>query len=265
LGNEYPQTKGKARVLAVLASFAKGEVILITDADIVVNRLWAKAMVNALIKSKSGLVAGVTNIKATNLFTQFQQVDWLYFMGIFYVFSYIKKPISAVGNNMAVLKKAYLETGGYEAIPFSVTEDYALFKSIRKNGYETVQLMNSETILYSKPIDSLMGLLKQRKRWLIGGKDLPYYYRLMIFIFGSWYIALPVLLFSKFWLLALCILIFKDFIQLFQIIQINKKLELKIENPLAVLFYDLYLFIFIPLTVIYSILPGKIVWKGREY
>ncbi len=264
-GEEFPQTKGKARVLAVLAEQAKGEIILITDADIVVNPKWASGMTSSLIQSKAGLVAGVTNIKAHNLFTQFQQVDWLYFMGIFFTFSFIKRPISAVGNNMAFWKKAYLETGGYPAIPFSITEDYALFKAIRSKGYQTIQLMNQETLLYSKPIDTLMGLLKQRKRWLVGGYDLPAYYRAMIFVFGAWYICLPILFFMGHWALALGMLVIKDFIQLFQIIKINNNLNLKIEHPIAVLLYDVYLFLIIPITVLYFFMPGKTVWKGRKY
>ncbi|MDI1232919.1 MAG: glycosyltransferase [bacterium] len=264
-GDEFPQTKGKARVLAVLAQAAKGEILMITDADIIVNPQWAKGMTHALMESKSGLVAGVTNIKANNLFTSFQQVDWLYFMGIFYAFSSIKKPISAVGNNMAFLKKAYLETGGYENIPFSITEDYALFKAIRRKGYSTMQLMDKDTLLYSKPIDTFSGLMRQRKRWLVGGYDLPAYYRLMIFIFGAWYIALPVLLFTHFWLLAIGMLVSKEFIQLFQILNINKKLNLKTEHPIAVLFYDIYLFLIIPATLAFFLLPGKTVWKGRKY
>lgn len=264
-GNEFPQTKGKARVLAVLAQAAKGDVLLITDADILVNPQWAKGMTKALIQTKSGLVAGVTNIKAHNLFTSFQQVDWLYFMGIFYAFSSIKKPISAVGNNMAFLKKAYDETGGYENIPFSITEDYALFKAIRSKGYGTMQLMNKETLLYSKPIDTFSGLMRQRKRWLVGGYDLPSYYRLMIFIFGAWYIALPILLFTNYWLMAIALLIFKELIQLFQILNINQKLNLKTEHPIAVLFYDIYLFLIIPATAFFFFLPGKTVWKGRKY
>ncbi len=264
-GDEFPNTKGKARVLAVLAALAKGKVLLITDADIFVNPHWAKGMVNALLSTKSGMVAGVTNIKAHNFFTRFQQVDWLYFMGIFYTFSTIKRPISAVGNNMALLREAYEATGGYETIPFSITEDYALFKAVRAKGYTSRQLMNSDTLLYSKPMDTMMGLLKQRKRWLVGGFDLPLYYKLMLFIFGTWYIAIPVLCFTGHWMLALSLLILKDFIQLFQILLINQKLKLKVEHPVAVFLYDVYLFVVIPLTVLYFFIPVKTVWKGRKY
>lgn len=264
-GDEHPQTKGKARVLAVLGEQAKGEVLLITDADITVNTMWAKGMTDALIGSGSGLVAGITNIKADTLFSKFQQVDWLYFMGIFYAFSGIGKPLSAVGNNMAILKSAYDATGGYVKIPFSITEDYALFKAIRQQGFTTHQLMNKATLLYSQPITTLDGLIKQRKRWLVGGWDLPLVFRLMIFVFGTWYIALPLLLFTPFIWEGIALLIIKEFIQLLQLLRINSNLKLKPEHPVAVLFYDVYLFIMIPLTSIAFFLPGNNVWKGRKY
>ncbi|MES2617086.1 MAG: glycosyltransferase [Bacteroidota bacterium] len=264
-GDEHPQTRGKARVLAVLGEQARGEVLLITDADITVNPQWAKGMTEALIGSQSGLVAGITNIKAETMFAKFQQVDWLYFMGIFYAFSGIGKPLSAVGNNMAVLKSAYDATGGYVKIPFSITEDYALFKAVRQKGYTTQQLMSPETLLYSQPIENLNGLIKQRKRWLVGGWDLPLMFRLMIFIFGTWYIALPLLLLTPFIWQGICLLIVKEFIQLFQLLRINSNLKLKPEHPVAILFYDVYLFIIIPITSIAFFLPGNNVWKGRKY
>jgi cellulose synthase/poly-beta-1,6-N-acetylglucosamine synthase-like glycosyltransferase len=263
-GKEYPQTKGKARVLAVLAAAAKGEYLLVTDADIEVGPLWAKGLVSQMVQNNCHMAGGTTNIEANTLFEQFQQVDWLYFMGIINVFSSIKKPLTVVGNNMGFSKQAYLEAGGYENIPFSITEDYALFKTLSKNGHSICQAMNQETMVYSQPLDTVKSVLKQRKRWLIGGWDLPFYYRVMIFIFGAWYISLPVLFIFD-WKLGLYFLIIKDLIQLFQIIWINRYLKLKIEHPIAVMIYDIYLFLMIPLTIVYFFWPGNTTWKGRKY
>ncbi len=263
-GIEYPQTKGKARVLAALAAESTGEYLLVTDADIAVGPLWAKALVSQMVHNKCSIAGGTTNIKGDSLFSKFQHVDWLYFMGIINTFASINKPLTVVGNNMAFSRQAYLETGGYEKIPFSITEDYALFKVMTKNGHKISQGMNAETMVYSQPIATLKGVLKQRKRWLVGGLDLPLYYRAMLFVFGAWYIALPVLLFFD-WHVALYFLIVKDFIQLFQILYINKHLKLKIEHPIAVMIYDVYLFLLIPLTIFYFLLPGGTTWKGRKY
>ena len=263
-GKEYPKTKGKARVLATLAAEAKGEYFLITDADIEVPKSWALETVGIMVAEDAGICGGTTNIKANNLFEKFQQVDWLYFMGIIHTFATIKKPLTIVGNNMGISRKAYESTGGYGEIPFSITEDYALFDAVLKNGFKSVQKMHFNTMVYSKPLDSIKAVLKQRKRWLTGGWDLPLYYHIMIFIFGAWYIALP-LLFVFDWKLALVFLIVKDLLQLTQILRINAHLGIKVEHPLAVFLYDLYLLSMIPITAAYFLLPTKNTWKGRNY
>ncbi len=263
-GSEFPQTKGKARVLAVLAEQAKGDYFLITDADIVVGPLWAKGMTSMMINTDSDMCGGTTNIHAHSLFEKFQQVDWLYFMGILHTFSSLGKSLTVVGNNMGISKKAYLQTGGYGKIPFSITEDYALFEAVKKCGFKVSQKLNLETMVYSKPIDTIKSVLKQRKRWLTGGWSLPIYYHIMIFIFGAWYVALPILLFFN-WKLALLFLVIKDCLQLFQLLTINKHLHIKVEHPVAVLFYEIYLFLMIPLTSVYFLLPTKNTWKGRKY
>jgi cellulose synthase/poly-beta-1,6-N-acetylglucosamine synthase-like glycosyltransferase len=263
-GKEFPQTKGKARVLATLATAATGEYFLITDADIAVGPLWAKALVSQMVNNGCDLAGGTTNIMAESLFAKFQHVDWLYFMGIINTFASIGKPLTVVGNNMGFSRKAYLDVGGYEHIPFSITEDYALFKVLIGKGYKICQTMNAETMIYSQPIDTFKGVLKQRKRWLVGGWDLPLKDRLMIFVFGAWYIALPILFFIN-WQVALNLMIIKDLIQLFQIIYINRHLKLNIEHPIAVMFYDVYLFLMIPFTIFYFFWPGNTTWKGRKY
>lgn len=263
-GKEFPQTRGKARVLAYLASEAKGDYFLITDADISVPKDWAKNMIGLMLNNNADMCGGTTNIKADKMLEKFQQVDWLYFMGIIHSFAAMGKPLTIVGNNMGLSKKAYEATGGYGQIPFSITEDYALFDAVRKLGFKVVQNFEQGTMVYSKPLDSINAILKQRKRWLTGGWDLPLYYHLVIFIFGAWYFALPVLLFFN-WKLALGLLIGKELLQLFQFLKINKHLGIKTEHPLAVFLYDVYLFVLIPITAIYFLLPSKNVWKGRRY
>lgn len=263
-GNEHPTTKGKARVLATLAHAAKGEYFLITDADITVGRNWAKAMVSTMINENAEMVGGTTNIHANKLLEKYQQVDWLYFMGIIHSFAAIGRNLTVVGNNMGLRARSYFSIGGYENIPFSITEDYALFKAFEERGFKVTQRLNNDTMVYSKPIEDIKGILKQRKRWLTGGWALPFYYHLMMFIFGAWYFALPALLILN-WKLALILLLVKDVIQLFQLIKINRQLELKIEHPIAVLTYELYLFLMIPLTSVYFLTNRSTTWKGRKY
>lgn len=263
-GKEYPQTKGKARVLATLAEAAKGQYFLITDADISVNPQWAKAMVRQLLREGVGMCGGTTGIRVGSLFGAYQHIDWMYFMGIIHSMSFLKKPLTVVGNNMGLPAKVYHETGGYGKIPFSITEDYALFEAVKNAGYQVVQYPSPELLVYSEPVDSIKAVLKQRKRWLTGGLKLPFYYHLLIFIFGAWYIALPIYFFYA-PLTALSLLLIKDFIQLFQILRINSLHKIRNIYPSALFTYDFYLFLLIPLTSLYFLLPYSNTWKGRRY
>lgn len=264
VGNEHPSTKGKAKVLATLANAAKGDYFLITDADITVNPDWAKAMVSTMVVNHADMCGGTTNITAKTRLEQYQQVDWLYFMGIIHSFASAGKNLTVVGNNMGISAKAYKAVGGYETIPFSITEDYALFRAISDKGFRTVQQLNHQTMVYSQPLTTIKAIIKQRKRWLSGGMGMPFYYHFMMFIFGSWYFALP-LLFILNLELALVLFIVKDFIQLFQFLQINRHLNLKVEHPFAVMTYEMYLFYIIPQTALSFLSKTPNTWKGRKY
>lgn len=259
------KTRGKARVLSLLIQNASSNYYLITDADITVNSLWANEMIKELTSHNHGLVAGTTMIQSNTYFGHLQRLDWLYFKGIIKLFSEINNPLTAVGNNMCISKKAYESVGGYENIPFSITEDYALFKAIRDKGFSTSQLFNSESIVYSAPVDNFKTLMNQRKRWLVGGLELPVKYKALIFLFGFWYFAVPYLAFNQFFILLFSFLIIKTNIQLFQFLFLHKQLNKKVNSILALLTYDLYLLVMIPLSSLYFFIPTKTVWKGRKY
>jgi cellulose synthase/poly-beta-1,6-N-acetylglucosamine synthase-like glycosyltransferase len=263
-GTENPTTKGKARVLATLAQHAKGDYYLITDADVEVGPLWAKGLISEMMRNQLHLLGGTTHVKATSKFEQYQQVDWFYFMGIINVVDSLNYPLTMVGNNMAISAEAYRKVGGYEAIPFSITEDYALFNAVRKEGFKTAQIFNQETLVRTRAIDSVIGILKQRKRWLKGGWSLPFVYRMMMFILGAWYFTLP-LLFVLNWKLGLLFFLVKIVLQLLQLLKMYRLILLKPQHYLAIFTYDIYLLFIMPAISIYFALPFANTWKGRRY
>ncbi len=78
------------------------------------------------------MVCGYTNQKANNLYSKLFRI-WILFILLTVGGGAINlgKPLSAIGNNMSYRKSAYLEVGGYEKIPFSVTEDFQLLMAIK--------------------------------------------------------------------------------------------------------------------------------------
>ena len=263
-GQEYPQTKGKARVLACLADHAQGDYFLITDADVMVSKAWAKALTSKLHFESLDMVGGITCIQTQRFFLQFQHTDWLYFMGIIHSFGLLGRPLTVVGNNMGIRRTCYEACGGYGNIPFSITEDYALYKTVKDNGYKVGLIFHENALVFTHPIDQLKGLLKQRKRWLTGGWDLPFYYHCMIVIFGAWYFTFPIILFYN-WPLALGLFLTKNLLQIVQFKVLYKKLDQTTSHWAQILLYDFYLGVAIPLTALYFLLPFKNQWKGRQY
>ena len=255
-------TKGKANVLAQLAKEAKGKYLLITDADIQVSPLWIKGMTKDLL-SDIGVVTGFTIIKGDSIFAKLQSIDWLLGFMMIKSLSDLGIPVTTTGNNMLILKEAYFSVGGYENMPFSVTEDYALFKALIKKKWKFRNLMNKEVLAFSEPINSLIELLHQRKRWMYAAIKLPFY---ILFCLGIQALLLPILLgvFLLNPLVAISIgsakIIFQSLVITPYLFKINKS-QLFILMPI----YEVYVSILLFSSLIFYFLPIKLRWKGRSY
>lgn len=252
----------KANVLAQLAHKASGEFFLITDADIQVPTTWAKELVSSF-DEKTGTVSGITVIRKQNFFSRMQHLDWLYFMGILFAFGRWRISSTAVGNNMAVRSKAYFETGGYENLPFSITEDFLLFKAILDKGWGWKQLCNEQSTNISEAARSMSQLMKQRKRWLIGGKGLPRLWKSILALFGSFQpmIILLAIFHPKeavtLWFIRILL---QSWILIYLSLQTKQKTSFA-----SLIIYEFYSFFIALLTPVFLLLPGGKEWKGRKY
>ncbi|MFM1898507.1 MAG: hypothetical protein RL577_747 [Bacteroidota bacterium] len=255
--------KAKARVMAQLDEHAQGEFYLITDADVCVAPTWAKALLRSF-KPETGVVSGTTVVKGQDTNAALQGLDWCYFMGMLNTISYSGVPATAVGNNMAIRKEAYWQTGGYRSIQFSITEDYKLYSEVCQYGWKWDNIMQREVLATSTEIKGFIPLLHQRKRWLSGGRELPWYWWVLFGVFAAFYFALPVLLFVDF-ALALFVLFIKWSLQSWQIRRIHDLLGESKPRLGALLAYEPYLWSLTISTAIFFVLPIKTNWKSRRY
>ncbi len=192
------QARGKANVLAQLAQRASGKYFLITDADVQVPPTWLATMTGAC-NGPIGIVNGVTVVQGEKILHHLQALEWVYSIGLMKWFAEHKAPITAMGNNMLITRQAYQATGGYENLPFSITEDYQLFREVLKKGYGFRQLFEPGVLAFTLPADSLSHLLQQRKRWMTGAMQLPVGLRILL-ILGVLFLPALLLLafFSRF-------------------------------------------------------------------
>lgn len=251
------KAKGKANVLAHLAHEAKGEVFMITDADVRPNENWIKNMTSYLAPGV-GIVNGTTAIK-NNLF---QHYEWLFAQGMLKILSDIFRPATAIGNNMLVTREAYESTGGYENIPFSVTEDFALYDEVSKKGFKLRQVMDKGVLAWTFPPGGLKNLLHQRKRWMQGAIKLPLPMVSILFFQGLFFTAFVIAMFFDPGI-ALTFFVVKVFLQSIFIKSVCDKLGIRMKGGLIL--YELYTGITSTLTMLFFAIPVKLSWKDRTY
>ncbi len=255
--NNKGSARGKANVLAHLAEIATGEFYFITDADCIVGKDWIQSLL-AAHEEGVGITIGTTGVAST-----FQNMEWLLALGMLKVINDLGRPVTAMGNNMYITREAYDSVGGYASIPFSITEDYELFKQVSRKDFATRHVVAPDGHVMTQPVATLNQLMHQRKRWMNGAMQLPLPVVLLLLFQALYY---PALVFTglKIWWYGLSLLLLKSMVQAFFILLVGRR----VGSPVPffqLISFELYSGLVSVLTSVYYILPFKIKWKGRKY
>ena len=257
--------RGKANVLANLYEYSTGEYFLICDADVTVNPDWVKGMITNFEKdSNIGHQVGITSIRGSLIWHHFQSIDWLHALTLLKIAADLKIPLTGLGNNSAVTRKGYEATGGYAKIPFSITEDFALFHEVVKEGFGFKNTINREVFNQTLPMVTLKEFLHQRKRWMVGALQCPWW---VVFLLFFQALFLPILLiigifFS--WKMAGILWVLKWVNQTITVLPTI--IKLKEFHLLKHLFlYEFYANWWQMTMIVFYYSPVKVDWKGRIY
>lgn len=259
--------RGKANVLAQLVKACSAEVdfFFMTDADIRPHPLWLRHMLRAM-RPGIGLVNGTTVVCGNSTWARWQQTDWAIALGLGKAYTYLPKvgrALSAIGNNMLISREAYEATGGYETIPFSITEDFELLQQLRQRGWKAVQLMDAPSSACTEPIEGVRQLLHQRKRWMTGAMRLPLPMVLLLFMQAFYFPAIVVVLWQQ-PLVGGLLLLVKLLVQ-HKLAQTVLNRMQRPYRPGLWLLYELYALVQNAALVLFYVLPVKINWKDRSY
>ena len=250
---------GKTNVLAQLAHHAKGKYFFYTDADMSLPPTWIESMLSHF-QENVGVVVGATVVKGESWFHACQAIEWLSALKIMKILADIKVPTTGMGNNMAILADAYWAVGGYENIPFSIVEDYAIYKAILDARFDFKQAFEPEILAFTKPPQNYF---EQRKRWVTGGMESKSILILPAFLQAA---ALPILLIISYFNASIAINIFLIITILNVLLGIPTLQKMRLSNLVKYLpIYTIYMLVFWFLQFVNYFLPTKIVWKGREY
>ncbi|MDD4568995.1 MAG: glycosyltransferase [Tepidanaerobacteraceae bacterium] len=160
--------KGKANALNIGLGHAKGEYIVVYDADNTPEVMSLRYLVHEIISSKEyGAAIGKfrTRNKDTNLLTRFINIETLSFQwmiqgGRWKLFKLCLLP----GTNFIVKRKLLEEIGGWD--PRAIAEDTELSIRIYLKGYRIAFI--PKAVSWEQEPETLRVWLRQRNRWVKG-------------------------------------------------------------------------------------------------
>ena len=254
--------RGKSNALAHLSRAATTDYFLFTDADMALHPDWVQAMLGATADPKVGIVTGIT-MANSSVFGRLQGLDWLFGLNVIRLLSDLGLPVTSVGNNMLVTRAAYESIGGYEALAFSITEDLQLFNKIVAQGWSFRNLCDTQVLGVTVPQPTAMHLLRQRKRWMKGTVRLPMQLSLLFAFYGVFY---PVLFWPGFLPLTVVLgLYLAKIVCQTLFLHLTLRQVGRRESLGMLLLYEPYLCLMSLAVLGYTIWPGYIWWKERQY
>jgi len=266
--------QGKMNALAQGLEKVRREWVLITDADCIVPPQWIRSF-SGYFDRQVALVGGLTLLEPPpncnvpqppkHLFGKIQALDWLFLQTIAAASSNADKPISVLGNNFAFRMQAYRQVGGFKALGFSVTEDFALMRAIEKSGqWKILHTLDPDNAIFSYPVKTLKAFFEQRWRWISGGRgaspwsyflvglsSLAHFLMLLIFVLGQWNLGAAT---------GIGLLLGMDYFIVNRSLRRFKMHKLKKYFGGFEIFYALYLLFF----SVFYFFPKKVNWKGRQ-
>ena len=226
----------KKKSIETALQFAKGELIITTDADCIVPVKWLETMVAFYMEKKPMFIAApVTFISstsndsfATRFLKIFQSLDFMTLQGITGASVHKKFHNMCNGANLAYEKKVFYEVNGFEGIDeIASGDDMLLMQKIQKvHPGKIMFLKSTNVIVQTQSEETLKDFMNQRIRW--ASKADKYTDKkitgvlLFVYLLNAWIFILAIssFFFAKafyLFLIAFCIKIFVELLFLYPV------------------------------------------------
>lgn len=149
-------------------SYAKNDIILLTDADCAFSENWIRSMVLNFSDFRVVFVAGpVTYFDNSNMFSKLLNIEFASLIGSTASSIYQKKPMMSNGANMAFRKSVFLEVDGYKGnfnIPSG--DDVFLMLKLKEKYPDGIWFAKDfDAIVETDMPSSITDFVNQRIRW----------------------------------------------------------------------------------------------------
>ncbi len=255
--------KGKPGAIQQAADIAKGEYLLLTDADCKVHKDWIRTIVNAFDIYCVDLIPAFTHVESNRLFDKIQAVEWIYMHTMASAGVGHKKVLGAYGNNFSIKSSVFKELGGYRNIDFSVTEDLALMQAVDRAGGKIVYLNSVNSSVTTYGCNTFKEYMQQKHRWAVGGKALGIKASIFVFTSLSIWVSLLISLYSGnlMWIFSVLFTrLYGDYIVTNLSVNSQKKSNLKPYILISLLFVML-----IELLIPVTLLKRNVIWKNQRF
>ena len=264
--------KGKKAAISQALHKAKNHLIIVTDADCILNTLWIENIVAFYQKTKSKMILAPVLLTPSNtLFEKMQVLEHLSLMGSTAGSAAIGFPVMCNGANMAYEREAALEVEKLRH-DFNIPsgDDMFLLEQFVKNyGYKNVKfLLSKSAIVKTKTCKTIKDFFKQRRRWVSKTKSYTNWKiittALIVFFFNISIISLLISAFfiPALWSLYVLLTLLKFFID-FPLLKnitdfMNQSNLMKWARPLEFIY---------PFYVTFTAISGLLInvsWKGQK-
>lgn len=260
---------GKKHSISQALHTAINELIIVTDADCVLNDLWIESIVGFYQEEKCKMIlAPVLLSPAENLFEKMQVLEHLSLIGSTAGSASIGFPVMCNGANMAYERKAALEVEKFRKdfdIP-SGDDMFLLEQFVKYYGHNNVKfLLSKSAVVKTKTCKTIKDFFRQRRRWVSKTKS-----------YTSWKVIVTALIVLFFNLSIISLLVSAFFVPaLWSIYILLTLLKFFIDFPLlknitnfmnqgSLLKWVLPLEIIYPFYVVFTALSGTIFTKLKS-
>jgi cellulose synthase/poly-beta-1,6-N-acetylglucosamine synthase-like glycosyltransferase len=260
----------KKQAIAEGVKQSKGELIVTTDADCIMNTNWLKSIADYYETHEPYMICGPVVFSENNLFDKIQSLEFMSLIGIGAAAIQSRYPLMCNAANLAFKREIFFETGRADLKnePSSGDDTFLMFAIRSKYNNKIAFLKSTDAIVTTQPQFFIKEFFNQRIRWISKVKNYSNYYvqliGLMFFLFNMMILLSGITLlvsktFLDIFLTGITVKFLIDFVFMKQVTGFFKKQNLLLLFILAEVLHVFYL-------VIISVLvfSKRYEWKKRN-
>ncbi|MEX0883850.1 MAG: glycosyltransferase [Cyclobacteriaceae bacterium] len=160
---------GKKAALNTGILASQFDILVTTDADVILNKGWPSSLISSFSEPTIQLVAGPVLVQGKeSVFAHFQLAEWASILLVTRASFQWRNPVMCSAANLAFRKSAFFSVGGYQGNEqFLSGDDEFLLKKVHQyyGGFSTKYIIEKNSLVQTFAFDSIIAWINQRARW----------------------------------------------------------------------------------------------------